>query len=128
MGGVPTSRFEIDEKNAIIALQAILTTRGPVSEDKYKRFALYLSRLPPYRAILVYAHVMQAIANRMDENHPYRDPLKKLGQAITESVSPDFPEQVEANPDAFENQRQLLAENLKQMATFMGELRSNKAA
>jgi hypothetical protein len=124
----PTSRFEIDEKNAIIALQAILTTRGPVSEDKYKRFALYLRRLPPYRVILVYAHVMQAISNRMEEGHPYRDALKKLGQTITESISPDFPQQVERNPEGFEHHRRLLAENLKQMATFMGQLRDSKAA
>lgn len=127
MSTVPIGRFEIDEKNAIIALQAILTTRGPISDDKYKRFGLYLSRLPPYRAILVYAHVMQAISNRMEENHPYRDALKRLGQAITESVSPDFPQQVERNPSSFEHQRQLLAENLKQMATFMGELQERVA-
>jgi hypothetical protein len=122
-----TNHYEIDEKNAIIALQAILTTRGPVSEDKYKRFGLYLSRLPPYRALLVYAHVMHAISNRMDENHPYRDALKRLGQTITESVSPDFPQQVEHNPKAFEHQRQLLAENLKQMASFMGHIREKVA-
>jgi hypothetical protein len=123
----PYNRFEIDEKNAIIALQAILTTRGPVPDDKYKKFGLYLSRLPPYRALMVYAHVMHAISNRMDDNHPYREPLKKLGQTITENVSPDFAEQIERNPKAFEDQRQLLAENLKQMATFVGQLQEQAA-
>ena len=123
----PANRYQIDEKNAIIALQAILTTRGPISDDKYKRFGLYLSRLPPYRALLVYAHVMQAISNRMDDGHPYRDALKKLGQTITENVSPDFPDQIERNPSAFEHQRQLLAENLKQMASFMGDLQDKAA-
>lgn len=122
MATTPTNRFEIDEKNAIIALQSILTTRGPVPEDKYKRFGLYLSRLPPYRALMVYAHVMHAISNRMEDDSPYRDALKKLGQTITDNVSPDFPDQIERNPRAFEHQRQLLAENLKQMASFMGHI------
>ncbi len=117
------NRYEIDEKNAIIALQSILTTRGPVPEENYRRFQIYLSRLPPYRSILVYSHAMKAIASRMDEGDPHRDALKTMGQAIAEHVSPDFAEKVEENPEAYEAQRSLLAENFNQIATFMAQFR-----
>lgn len=122
MGSV-LNRFEIDEKNAIIALQSILTTRGFVPEEKYQKLSLYLSRLPPYRALLVYGHAMHAIANRLEEGNPYREALKKLGLTITEHVGPDFPQQVEANPDFFESQRLTLAENLNQISTLLQHLR-----
>jgi hypothetical protein len=122
MGDTP-NRYEIDEKNAIIALQAILTARGTIPEEKYQRFGYYLSRLPPYRAILVYGHAMNAIANRMEEDNPYKDSLKKLGQTITENISPDFPKQVEDDPEFFESQRMNLAENLNKISTLMTHVR-----
>lgn len=121
--GGNSNRYEIDEKNAIIALQAILTARGVVTDEKYQRFAFYLNRLPPYRALLVYGHAMHAIANRLDEDNPYRDALKKLGQTITENISPDFPTQVEEDPDFFESQRQNLADNLNKISTLMTHVR-----
>jgi len=117
------NRYEIDEKNAIIALQAILTTRGPVSEEKYQRLAFYLSRLPPYRAMLVYGHAMHAIAARLEESNPYRDKMKKLGETITANISGDFAAQVEEDPDYFEGQRQALAENLNKISTLMEQFR-----
>ena len=123
MAGKPINRYEIDEKNAIIALQAILTMRGPVPEEKYRRLGVYLSRLPPYRALLVYGHAMHAIANRLDEGSPYREALKKLGMTITENIGPDFANKVEENPDFFESQRQGLAENLNTISTLMQHLR-----
>jgi hypothetical protein len=116
------NRYEIDEKNAIIALQSILTTRGPVPEENYKRFQIYLSRLPPYRSILVYSHAMQAIASRMDERDPHRDALRTLGRTIAEHIAPDFPDLVEENPEEYEDRRILLAENINQIASFMREL------
>jgi hypothetical protein len=124
-GAVIANRYAIDEKNAIIALQAILTTRGTVPEDYYRRLAIYLGRLPPYRALLVYGHAMHAIANRMDETDPARETLKTLGLVIAEHVSPEFPDQVEADPDHMESQRTLLAENLNQIASFMAHFRDN---
>ncbi len=126
--GPSQNRYEIDEKNAIIALQAILTARGVVSEEKYQRFGFYLNRLPPYRAILVYGHVMNAIANKMDEDSPYREALKKLGQTITANISPDFPAQVEQNPSFFEAERQNLADNLNKISTLIHHVRENAAA
>jgi hypothetical protein len=116
------NRYEVDEKNAIIALQAILTARGPVPKEKYQRFAFYLRRLPPYRAILVYGQAMHAISNRLEEDNPYRDALKKIGATITENISPDFPARVEADPERFESQRQKLAENLNQISTLMSQV------
>lgn len=127
MGNVPTNRYEIDEKNAIIALQAILTTRGIVSEEKYQRFSFYLSRLPAHRSLLVYGHAMHAIANRMDGDDPYRDQLKKLGQTITDNVSPDFASQLEEDVDFFESQRELLAENLNRIAMLMQHFKDKAA-
>ena len=124
-GTVIANRYEIDEKNAIIALQSILTTRGPVPDENYRRLSVYLSRLPPYRALLVYGHAMHAIANRMDDTDPSREALKTLGQSISEHVSPDFPDQVEADPAGFEDQRQLLTDNLNNIATFMAHFRDN---
>lgn len=126
MGNTP-HRFEIDEKNAIIALQAILTSRGVVPEEKYERLGQYLSRLPPYRALLVYGHAMHAIANRLEEGSPYREALKKLGQTITEHIGPDFAEQVERDPEFFENQRQMLADNLNKISTLMAHFRDKAA-
>lgn len=123
MTDTPPSRYEIDEKNAIIALQAILTTRGSVPDEKYQRFGVYLSRLPPYRALLVYGHAMHAISNRLEEGNPYRDPLKKLGQTITEHIGPDFAEQVEEDPDFFESERMGLADNLNKISTLMQQFR-----
>lgn len=124
-GAVIANRYAIDEKNAIIALQAILTTRGPVPEEYYRRLAIYLGRLPPYRALLVYGHAMHAIANRMESDDPARETLKTLGLVIAEHVSPEFPEQVENDPDRMEDQRALLAENLNQIASFMAHFRDN---
>lgn len=116
-------RYEIDEKNAIIALQAILTARGVVPDEKYGRLTYYLSRLPPYRALLVYGHAMHAIANRLDEDNPYREALKKLGGTITGQIGSDFPQQVEQDPDFFESQRQVLADNLNKISTLMEQFR-----
>ena len=127
MGQTPTNRYEIDEKNAIIALQAILTTRGVVAEDKYQKFSFYLSRLPPQRSLLVYGHAMHAIANRMEEENPYKDSLKKLGQTITDNVTPDFAAKLEDDLEFFESQRQLLAENLNKIATLMQHFRDKAA-
>lgn len=123
MAGQTPNRYEIDEKNAIIALQAILTTRGPVPEEKYRKLSGYLSRLPPYRALMVYGHAMHAIANRLDETSPHREALKKLGLTITDNIGPEFAEKVEENPDFFETQRQGLAENLNTISTLMQHLR-----
>jgi hypothetical protein len=125
MGDTP-NRYEIDEKNAIIALQAILTARGSVPKEKYQRFAFYLRRLPPYRAILVYGQAMHAISNRLEEDSPYRDALKKIGATITENISPDFPSQVEADPERFETQREKLADNLNQISTMMAQVKDKE--
>lgn len=127
MGNTPTNRYEIDEKNAIIALQAILTTRGVVAEEKYQKFSFYLSRLPPQRSLLVYGHAMHAISNRMDDNNPYRESLKKLGQTITDNVTPDFAHKLEADLEFFETQRELLATNLNKIATLMQHFRDKAA-
>ena len=115
-GEIP-NRYEIDEKNAIIALQAILTARGVIPEEKYERFAYYLGRLPPQRAILVYGQAINAIANRLEEENPYRDALKKLSQTITESIHP------EAEPD-----HRQLAESFNQISTLMAHVREDKIA
>ena len=127
MRNTPANRYEIDEKNAIIALQAILTTRGAVSEEKYQRFAFYLSRLPPQRSLLIYGHSMHAIANRMEDEHPYRESLKKLGQTITDNVTPEFATQMEDDLAFFENQRELLAQNLNKIATLMHHFKDKAA-
>jgi hypothetical protein len=123
----PSNRYEIDEKNAIIALQSVLSSRGIIEDEKYAKLAYYLGRLPPYRALLVYGHAMHAISNRLDEDSPYRDALKKLGATITENISPDFPEQVEADPEFFESQRQVLADNLNKISTLMQHFRERSA-
>lgn len=121
------NRYEIDEKNAIIALQAILTTRGVVSDEKYQRFGMYLTRLPPHRALMVYGHAMHAIASRLEEGHPYREPMKKLGETITSNISPDFANRVEADPDFFETERLSLAENLNKISTLMQHFQDKAA-
>lgn len=121
------NRYEIDEKNAIIALQAILTTRGTVSEEKYQRFAVYLTRLPPHRALMVYGHAMRAISNRLEEGHPYREPMQRLGETITTNISPSFASQVEANPEVFEQERQALADNLNKISTLMQHFQDKAA-
>ena len=120
---VVADRYEIDEKNAIIALQAILSTRGAVPEDKYAKLAQYLGRLPPYRALLVYGHAMHAIANRLEDDNPYRDALKKLGGTITGAIGPEFPTLVEQDPDFFESQRLTLADNFNKIATLMAHFK-----
>ncbi len=127
-GAAPADRYEIDEKNAIIALQAILSARGVIDDEKYARLAYFLGRLPPYRSIRVYGHAMHAIANRLDEDSPYREALKKLGSTITENVSADFPAQVEADPDFFESHRQDLADNLNKISTLMQHFRERAIA
>lgn len=121
------NRYEIDEKNAIIALQAILTTRGAVSEEKYQRFAVYLTRLPPHRALMVYGHAMRAISSRLEEGHPYREPMKKLGETITTNIGVDFASQVEMDPDFFESERLSLAENLNKISTLMQHFQDKAA-
>jgi len=126
--GDSPNRYEIDEKNAIIALQAILTARGVVAEEKYERFAHYLGRLPPYRAILVYGQAINAIANRLEENNPYREALKTLGQQISESISPDFPQQVEQNPALLEQHQVSLADNLNKISTLMSHVQDKIAS
>lgn len=128
MTGNTLNRYEIDEKNAIIALQAILTNRGVVPEEKYQRFGFYMQRLPPYRALLVYGHAMYAIANRLEEGNPHRDTLKGLGDTITTHISADFPEQVEQNPEFFEAQRLTLADNFNKLSTLMQQFRDRAVA
>lgn len=127
MAGTETTRYDIDEKNAIIALQAILTSRGVVAEEKYHRLGFYLNRLPPYRALLVYGHAMQVIGNRLDDTNPYKDSLKKLGMTITDYIGPDFADQVEEDPDFFESQREVLADNLNKISTLMQQFREKAA-
>ena len=126
--GETHNRYEIDEKNAIIALQAILTARGVVPEEKYERFAHYLGRLPPYRAILVYGHAINAIANRLEEDNPYREALKKLGQQINESIGPDFAQQIEKNPELLQKQQASLADNLNKISTLMAHVQDKIAS
>lgn len=126
--GETPNRYEIDEKNAIIALQAILTARGVVAPEKYEKFAFYLGRLPAYRAILVYGQAINAIANRLEEGNPYRDALKKLGQTITENISPDFPRQIEENPELLEAHKLNLADNLNKISTLMSHVRDKVAS
>lgn len=127
-GSETPHRYDIDEKNAIIALQAILTARGVVPEEKYQRFAYYLGRLPPYRAILVYGQAINAIANRLDEGNPYREALKKLGHSITDNISPDFAARVEENPEFFESQRQDLSDSLNKISTLMAQVHDKAAS
>lgn len=122
MGQQTASRFAIDEKNALITLQAILTLRGVVPEEKFRRLSYFLNRLPPYRALPLYGTMMNAIGNRMEEDSPYRDGLKKVGQAITEHIGTDFAHEVEQDTGLFEPQRKVLGENLEKITTLMDHI------
>lgn len=116
------------EKNAIITLQSILNARDRVSREKMKRLTYFIKKLPPYRALLVYGHALSAVSERMNEGDKYKEPLKRMGKTITETMGPDYADLIESDPSFYDSQRDALSQNLlnigKLMQTIVEERRA----
>lgn len=120
--------FVHDEKQAIIALQSVLNYRGHVGADKLQRLSYFLDRLPPYRALIVFGHAMNAVADRLDDTDPYRVELKKMGQTIVRDMGHEFVELIERDPEFYVRQAPLLAHNLQKISTMMATLAEARGA
>ncbi len=107
------------EKNAIITLQSVLNARERVSREKMRRLTYFLKKLPPYRALLVYGHALNAISERMDEGDKYKEPLKRMGKTITETMGPDYADLIENDPGFYDSQRDILSQNLFKIGNLM---------
>ena len=116
------NRFAVTEKNAIIALQSILSSRGTVPDDKYDQLSYYLGSLPPARALLIYGHALHAIAARLDADDPYRSALQQMGKTITTEMGHGFVELVERDPDFYNQQKPLLAQNFQRLGRVMNKI------
>ncbi len=116
-----SSRNELDqiEKDAILALQSILSAREPVTDQQYDAFAMCIDKLPPHRALIVFGHTLNAVSERMGDNDPYKIALKRMGRTITEDMGSDYTELLERDPAFYESQRNLLASNLCDMSDMM---------
>ena len=117
-----TANFVNDEKQAIIALQSVLNYRGHVGADKLQRLRYFLDRLPPYRALIVFGHAMNAVADRLDKEDPFKAELQKMGQTIVRDMGHDFVELIERDPEFYVRQAPLLAHNLEKISTIMASL------
>lgn len=107
------------EKNAIITLQSVLNARDRVSDEKIKRLTYFIRKLPPYRALLVYGHALSAVSERMDEDDKYKEPLKRMGKTITETMGPDYADLIENDPGFYDSQRDVLSQNLFKIGRLM---------
>lgn len=116
------NRYAVTEKNAIIALQSILSSRGVVPDDKYEQLGYYLGSLPPARVLLLYGHALNAIASRMDGDDPYRAALLQMGKTITEDMGHGFVELTEQDPDFYQQQIPLLAANFERLGRIMNKI------
>ena len=97
----------------------MLNARERVSQEKLKRLTYFIKKLPPYRALLVYGHALSAVAARMDEDDKYKEPLKRMGRTITETMGPDYAELIETDPGFYDSQREVLAQNLFKIGNLM---------
>jgi hypothetical protein len=120
------NRYAVTEKNAIIALQSILSSRGIVPEEKYDQLSYYLGCLPAPRALLIYGHAMHAIANRMDEDDPYRAALQQMGETVTKEMGHGFVELTERDPDFYQQQKPLLAKNFMRLGRVMQKIANER--
>jgi hypothetical protein len=113
------NRYAVTEKNAIIALQSILSNRGVVPDEKYEQLNYYLGSLPPARALIIYGHALHAVASRMDPDDPYRNALQQMGKTITEEMGHGFVELTERDPHFYRQQQGLLAKNFERLGRVM---------
>ena len=116
------NRHAVTEKNAVIALQSILSSRGIVPDEKYEQLSYYLGSLPPARALLIYGHALHAIATRMDKDDPYRSGLQQMGETITKDMGHGFVEMTEQDPQFYEQQKPLLAKNFERLGRVMHKI------
>lgn len=116
------------EKNAIITLQSVLNARERVSREKMQRLTYFIKKLPPYRALLVYGHALSAVAERMDETDKYKEPLKRMGRTITETMGPDYAELIESDPGFYDSQRDILSQNLFKIGRLMKTISEERRA
>ena len=122
------NRYSVTEKNAIIALQSILSSRGIVPDEKYEQLNYYLGSLPPPRALVIYGHALHAIATRMDPDDPYRDALLQMGRTITEEMGHGFVEMTERDPNFYRQQKPLLAKNFKRLSRVMHKIAAERGS
>ena len=118
----PLNRYAVTEKNAIITLQSILSSRGVVPDEKYDQLSYYLGTLPPARALVIYGHALHAIATRMDPDDPYRAGLQQMGRTITEEMGHGFVELTERDPSFYQQQKPLLAKNFERLGRVMNKI------
>jgi hypothetical protein len=118
----PLNRYAVTEKNAIIALQSILSSRGVVPEEKYEQLNYYLGSLPPARALVIYGHALHAIATRMDPDDPYRAALLQMGETITKDMGHGFVEMTERDKQFYQQQKPLLATNFERLGRVMHKI------
>ncbi len=121
------NRHAVTEKNAIIALQSILSSRGIAPEEKYEQLSYYLGSLPPARALVIYGHALHAIASRMDPDDPYRDALQQMGRTITEEMGHGFVELTERDPNFYQQQKPLLAKNFERLGRVMHKIATERS-
>ncbi len=107
------------EKNAVITLQSILNTRERVSREKMQRLTYFIKKLPPYRALLVYGHALTAVSERMAITDKYKEPMRRMGKTITETMGPDYAELIENDPEFYDSQRDILSQNLFNIGQLM---------
>lgn len=118
----PVNRFAATEKNAIITLQSILSSRGKVPSERFEQLNYYLSCLPAPRVLLIYGHALHAIANRLDEDDPYRAAMQQMGQTITRDMGHGFVELIEKDAGFYQQQQPLLAQNFERLGRVMKKI------
>jgi hypothetical protein len=118
----PVNRHAVTEKNAIIILQSILSSRGLVPNERFEQLNYYLSCLPAPRALLIYGHALHAIGNRLDEDDPYRPAMQQMGQTITQDMGHGFVELSEKDEHFYQEQKPLLAKNFERLGRVMKKI------
>ncbi|HEY1095730.1 MAG TPA: hypothetical protein VGF14_00660, partial [Alphaproteobacteria bacterium] len=122
----PANRHAATEKNAIITLQSILSSRGIVPKERFEQLSYYLSCLPAPRALLIYGHAMHAIASRLDSDDPYQTALKQMGETITQEMGHGFVELTERDANFYQQQKPLLAQNFERLGRVMNKIAKSR--
>ena len=110
------TRYNALEKQIIVSMQSIMNARERVSRARIGELSYYIDQLPPYRALVIYGHALNAISERMDEDDPYKSPLKNMGRTITQTMGQEFTEAMDDNPDFYYQQKDIIANNLTNIA------------
>lgn len=111
--------FDRIEKKAITAVQKILNNRGEPANGTLDELQEMIDQLPPYRALIIYGHVLSTISKRLPDGDAYKQPLHNMGVTITKTMGRDYVNLIETDPEFYKSQKKMLADNLEKIGQLM---------